>query len=131
MQIFLDFCLLVAPTACVAWLAAVLLHTGENANSSEYLHALPLHRIVWNISLYTFVTTWVTIVIDLDSQLRLSTLHACLTGALSNAWPKRAASSLSRQAYGPDPTPVDLEYHGTILAQSRGRAFLSYWCIRM
>ncbi|MGB6849057.1 MAG: hypothetical protein WBG05_12735, partial [Thermoanaerobaculia bacterium] len=63
MQVFLDFWLLVVPTASVTWFAATFLPAGETAGASEYFQITPLHEIVWHMGLYAFVTTWVTIVL--------------------------------------------------------------------
>ena len=63
MQVFLDFWLLVAPTASVTWFAVTFLPAGETAGASEYFQITPLQEIVWHMGLYAFVTTWVTIVL--------------------------------------------------------------------
>ena len=63
MQIFLDFILIVVPTAVVTWIAVNFIPTKETALASEYFKMTPLHEIVWQIGLYTFITTWVTIVL--------------------------------------------------------------------
>jgi non-ribosomal peptide synthetase-like protein len=63
MQVFLDFWLIVAPTAAVTWFAATFIPVRETEVASEYFKVTPLPEIVWQMSLYTFVTTWVTIVL--------------------------------------------------------------------
>jgi hypothetical protein len=63
MQIFLDFCLLVVPTAAVTWFAVTFIPVGETGLASEYFKITPLHEIVWQMGLYAFITTWVTIVL--------------------------------------------------------------------
>jgi non-ribosomal peptide synthetase-like protein len=63
MQIFLDFWLLVAPTAAVTWFAVTFIPVGEAALPSEYFRITPLHEIVWHMGLYAFITTWVTVVL--------------------------------------------------------------------
>ena len=64
MQVFLEFCLLVAPTAVVS-LVGRHLHTPRQKRRAraEYFEVTPLQEIVWNMGLYAFVTTWVTIVL--------------------------------------------------------------------
>jgi non-ribosomal peptide synthetase-like protein len=62
-QVFLDFCLFVVPTAAVSWFAATFIPVGSTAVASEYFRVTPLPEIVWNMSLYAFVTTWVAIVL--------------------------------------------------------------------
>jgi non-ribosomal peptide synthetase-like protein len=63
MQVFLDFWLLVAPTAAVTWFATTFVPGSETELASEYFKITPLHEIVWHMSLYAFITTWVTIVL--------------------------------------------------------------------
>jgi non-ribosomal peptide synthetase-like protein len=63
MQVFMDFWLIVAPTAAVTWFAANFIPVRETEVASEYFKVTPLPEIVWHMSLYTFVTTWVTIVL--------------------------------------------------------------------
>jgi non-ribosomal peptide synthetase-like protein len=63
MQVFLDFWLLVAPTAAVTWFAATFIPVRETELASEYFKITPLHEIVWQMFLYGFVTTWVTVVL--------------------------------------------------------------------
>jgi non-ribosomal peptide synthetase-like protein len=63
MQVFMDFWLVVAPTAAVTWFAATFIPVRETEVASEYFKVTPLPEIVLQMSLYTFVTTWVTIVL--------------------------------------------------------------------
>jgi non-ribosomal peptide synthetase-like protein len=63
MQVFLDFWLLVVPTAAVTWFAATFIPGSETELASQYFRVTPLHQIVWHIGLYAFVTTWVTSVL--------------------------------------------------------------------
>jgi hypothetical protein len=63
MQFFLDFWLMVVPTAAVTWFAVTFIPVRETAVAGEYFKVTPLIEIVWHMSLYTFVTTWVTIVL--------------------------------------------------------------------
>jgi hypothetical protein len=63
MQIFLDFWLFVAPTAAVTWFAATFIPVGDLSVAREYFRVTPLPEIVWNMSLYTFVTTWAAVLI--------------------------------------------------------------------
>ena len=63
MQVFLDFWLIVVPTATVSWFAATFIPVEETEIAGEYFKVTPLHEIVWQMGLYTFVTTWVTIVL--------------------------------------------------------------------
>jgi hypothetical protein len=63
MQIFFEFCLVVAPTALVTWFATSFIPVRETAQASEYFKITPLQEIVWHMGLYAFLTTWVTIVL--------------------------------------------------------------------
>jgi non-ribosomal peptide synthetase-like protein len=63
MQIFLDFWLLVVPTAAVTWFAATFIPARETVLASEYFKITPLHEIAWQMGLYAFITTWVTLVL--------------------------------------------------------------------
>ena len=63
MQLLLDFLLLVAPTALVAWFAATLIPGSETALASDYFRVTPMHDIVWHLGLYAFATTWFTSVL--------------------------------------------------------------------
>jgi non-ribosomal peptide synthetase-like protein len=63
MQIFLDFWLLVVPTAAVTWFAATFIPSGEAGLASEYFRITPLHEIVWHMGLYAFITTWISVVL--------------------------------------------------------------------
>jgi len=63
MQIFLEFWLIVVPTAAVTWFAATFIPIGESDSAGEYFKVTPLQEIAWQMGLYTFVTTWVTVVL--------------------------------------------------------------------
>jgi carbonic anhydrase/acetyltransferase-like protein (isoleucine patch superfamily) len=63
MQVCLDFLLVVAPTAVVTWLAARFIPTGEAELASDYFKLTPLHKIVWQMGLYAFLTTWVSMIL--------------------------------------------------------------------
>ena len=63
LQVFLDFWLLVFPTALVAWFTVLLLPGSETVGSDDFFQSTPLLEIIWQMGLYAFVTTWVTIVL--------------------------------------------------------------------
>ena len=63
MQLFLDFVLVVAPTAAVTWFAATFLRVEDTGIASEYFRVTPLPEIAWQMGLYAFVTSWATIVL--------------------------------------------------------------------
>ncbi|GAI80499.1 unnamed protein product, partial [marine sediment metagenome] len=63
LQVFLDFWLLVVPTAAVAWFAATFIPINDSELAGEYFTVTPLQEVVWQMGLYSFITTWVTIVL--------------------------------------------------------------------
>ena len=63
MQIFLSFWLIVVPTAAIFWFARDLIPAGGAELSDEYFKVTPLLEIVWHLTLYAFITTWVTVVV--------------------------------------------------------------------
>jgi non-ribosomal peptide synthetase-like protein len=63
MQIFLSFWLIVVPTAAIFWFARDLIPAGETEFADEYFKLTPLLEIVWQVTLYAFITTWVTVVV--------------------------------------------------------------------
>jgi len=63
MQIFLDFWLLVVPTAAVTWFAVTFIPLRETGLASEYFKITPLHEIVWQMGLYALITPWATVVL--------------------------------------------------------------------
>jgi len=63
MQVFLDFWLIVVPTAAVTWFAVTFIPVREPELASEYFKVTPLHEIVWHMGLYAFITTWVVVVL--------------------------------------------------------------------
>jgi hypothetical protein len=63
MQIFLSLSLIVLPAAAISWFARALIPAGEAALSGEYFKVTPLFEIVWQLTLYTFITTWVALVV--------------------------------------------------------------------
>jgi non-ribosomal peptide synthetase-like protein len=63
LQAFLDFCLIIVPTAMVAWFAIIFIPGSQTAQAGDYFQLTPLHEIFWQIGLYAFFTTWVTVVL--------------------------------------------------------------------
>jgi len=63
MQVFLDFWLLVLPTAAVTWFAVTFIPARNTEFASEYFRITPLYEIVWHMGLFAFITTWVTVVL--------------------------------------------------------------------
>jgi non-ribosomal peptide synthetase-like protein len=63
MQVVLELCLTVLPTATVSWWAATFVFVGEAERVSRYFEVAPRHVIVWHLGLYAFITTWVSIVL--------------------------------------------------------------------
>ena len=63
MQVFLEFWLIVVPTATITWFAVTFIPVGETEIAGEYFKVTPLPEVFWHMGLYTFITTWVTIVL--------------------------------------------------------------------
>jgi non-ribosomal peptide synthetase-like protein len=63
LQVFLDFWLIVVPTAAVTCFATAFIPVEETGIASQYFKTTPLPEIIWHMGLYAFITTWVTIVL--------------------------------------------------------------------
>jgi len=63
MQVFFEFCLVVAPTALVTWFATSFIPVSETARASEYFKITPIPEILWQMGFYAVITTWVSIVL--------------------------------------------------------------------
>jgi non-ribosomal peptide synthetase-like protein len=64
MQFALESCLLVLPTAAVAWGTATFIFAGEAHQAGvDFFEALPLPGLAWHLGLYAFVTSWSTVVL--------------------------------------------------------------------
>ena len=62
LQVFLDFWLIVAPVAVVTWTTAQLL-PADTGLGGAYFYQTPIQQIIWQLSLYTFLTTWIGLVL--------------------------------------------------------------------
>jgi non-ribosomal peptide synthetase-like protein len=89
MQICVFFLLSVVPTAVIVWSAGRLIPAGEAELSDAYFRVTPLLEIVWRLTLYGFVTTWVVVVV--------TSLLGCLfircTAASPGLYPTRGLKS--------------------------------------
>ena len=63
MQVFLEFWLMIVPAALVTWFAVTFIPVTEAEVAGEFFKVTPLFEIAWYMSLYTFVTTWATVVL--------------------------------------------------------------------
>ena len=63
LQVVLEFCLMVLPTAAVTWWVASFTFAPQAERAGRYFETAPRLEIVWHLGLYAFVTTWVTIVL--------------------------------------------------------------------
>jgi non-ribosomal peptide synthetase-like protein len=88
MQIFISFWLVVVPTAAILWFARSLIPAGDASLSDEYFRATPLFDIVWHLTVYALIISWVTIV--------LTSVLGCLfiryTAASPGLYPSRGLS---------------------------------------
>ena len=85
MQVFLSFCLIAAPTAAILWLARDIIFADDADLAREYFRVTPLFEIVWRVMLYTFITTWVAVVVTSV----LSCLFIRWTAASPGLYPSR------------------------------------------
>ena len=51
------------PAATISWFARAFIPAGDAELSGEYFKMTPLSEIVWQLTLYTFITTWVVVVV--------------------------------------------------------------------
>jgi non-ribosomal peptide synthetase-like protein len=63
MGVLLSFCLTVVPNAAILWFARGFIPTGAAELSSAYFSGTPLFKIVWHLTIYAFITTWVIAVV--------------------------------------------------------------------
>jgi non-ribosomal peptide synthetase-like protein len=63
MQVFIYFWLNVLPGAVILWFARIVIPAGDADLTSEYFKVTPLLDILWQLTLYAFITTWLTIVV--------------------------------------------------------------------
>jgi non-ribosomal peptide synthetase-like protein len=63
MQVALEFCLLVLPTAIVSWWTAGFIFDGVAGRAGGYFDVAPQTEIVWHLVLYAFLTSWAAIVL--------------------------------------------------------------------
>jgi hypothetical protein len=63
MQIVLFFSLSVVPTAAILWLVGGFIPAGEADLSDTYFRVTPLFEIIWHLTLYAVITTWVIVVV--------------------------------------------------------------------
>ena len=63
MQSFLDFWLFIVPTAMVSWFALFFVPGSDTEIAGDYFQLTPLYEIIWQMGLYAFFTTWMTVVL--------------------------------------------------------------------
>ena len=88
MQIFIAFWLVGLPTAAILWFASGLIPAGDASLFDEYFRVTPLFEIVWRITVYALITTWVTIVVTSV----LGCLFIRYTAALPGLYPSHGLS---------------------------------------
>jgi len=87
-QIFIAFWLVALPTAAILWFASGLIPAGDASLFDEYFRVTPLFEIVWRITVYALITTWVTIVV----KSVLGCLFIRYTAASPGLYPSRGLS---------------------------------------
>jgi non-ribosomal peptide synthetase-like protein len=85
MQVFISFWLTIVPTAAVLWFALALIPAGDVELSAEYLKVTPLFGVVWHLTLFAFITTWVVIAVT----SLLGALFIRCTAAAPGLYPSR------------------------------------------
>lgn len=63
MQVVLDLCLMMVPTAAVAWLAVGYLPARRPEVATDYFQVTPFAQFVWHMGLYAVATTLVSLVL--------------------------------------------------------------------
>lgn len=88
MQVFIFFWLSIVPTAAIMWLARGFILAGESEISGAHSGVMSLFETIWHMTLYGFITTWVTVVV--------TSLLGCLfircTAARPGLYPSRGLS---------------------------------------
>ena len=131
MQIFLSLWLIVVPAAAISWFARALIPAGEAELSSDYFKVTPLFEIVWQLTLYTFITTWIVVV----ATSLLSCLFIRWTAVSPGLYPsrglKRRSPHVQNESIERHPETVDLDHHWTIPAGARWHALPPVWRLRV
>ena len=61
-QIFMDFCLNVIPAAAIFWFVSGFIPTGETDLFSNYFRDTTMSQVIFHLTLYAFVSGWISIV---------------------------------------------------------------------
>lgn len=85
MQVFLSFWLNVVPSAAISWFARDFILAGGAGISGAYFRVTPLVETSWHLTLYAFITTWITVVVT----SLLGCLFIRLTAARPGLYPSR------------------------------------------
>jgi len=85
MQICLFWVLRLIPTAAIVWVARGFLLAGGAGMESAYFGLTPVVQILWQLALYTFVSTWASIV----ATSFLGCLFIRFTAAAPGLYPSR------------------------------------------
>ena len=129
MQVFIFFWLSVVPTAAILWFARGLIPAGEAALSDPYFSVTPLFEIVWHLTLYAFITTWVTVIVT----SLLDCLFIRCTAASPGLYPSRGLKGCSSHVQNEEnerhPETVDLDHHGAVPAGACRRALPAVGCL--
>jgi non-ribosomal peptide synthetase-like protein len=63
MQLCLEFCLMILPTAMISWIATTLLPARDTELAGEFFTSASLSEVVLHMGWYTFITSWLCIVV--------------------------------------------------------------------
>lgn len=63
MQIAIFFCISLLPATAILWFARGYIPAGEAGLADTYFQVIPLSEIAWQLSLYAFVTAWLSAIV--------------------------------------------------------------------
>jgi non-ribosomal peptide synthetase-like protein len=63
MQMSITLCLVVVPTSSISWLVGRLMPAGVAEAADEFFTVAPPFEMVWHLTLYAFITTWLTLIV--------------------------------------------------------------------
>ncbi len=131
MQVFLEFWLIVVPTAAVTWFAVTFIPVRETHVAGEYFKLAPLPEIIWQMSLYAFVTTWVTVVLVSILVCLFLRYTPASPGLYSSRGFKGLFAVIQAEENESNPAPVDLDNHRAIPACTGWYALPAPGCLGM
>ena len=130
MQIVIAFSLNAVPVAIILWLVAAYFLPAEMSTFGIDLSPGPFLELVWHLTLYTFITTWVAIVVSSVLGMPLHSFHGRLTRTVPVARVQGNSFAVQNAQNERDPTAVDMDHHWPIPACLAGMR-LPRWRVRV